>query len=122
MYTWCCCRREALVGPEYGAFGGWFADLDIAYLRDGGMWRGPVVWAETHVGRSVTGRGRGLRLVLPGSAGLSPDGEVDARFFAEPERNKLTSPYETHTHTDAQRDKNAKTLTVSTVALAGSSG
>ena len=51
------------------AFGGWFADLDIAYLRDGGMWRAPVVWAETHAGRSVAGRGKSLRLVLPGEVG-----------------------------------------------------
>jgi len=68
------------------AFGGWFADLDFAYLRDGGMWHAPLVWAELHAGRSQAGRGKSLRLVLPGEAGFSSDGEVNALFFAEPER------------------------------------
>ena len=67
------------------AFGGWYADLDIAWLRDG-MWHTPHEWAEMHAGCLLPSKTEAARLACPGDCGFSPGGAVTALFFTESER------------------------------------
>jgi hypothetical protein len=66
------------------AFGGWFADLDIAWLREG-LWEDPADWAQASAG--VLRRSQGsLRVVVPGDPSCPALPSPAALFFSQLER------------------------------------
>ena len=75
------------------AYGGWWADLDICWLRPG-VWKSPQEWAEANASPVVKARGSKGRLVSPGNAtgadadALARSRDLEVLFFTEEERQE----------------------------------
>ena len=67
------------------AFGGWYADLDLVWLRHG-MWEAPAEWAAEHAGVLRSSPPQAGRVHMPGEPGCPAGPPAAALFFLQAER------------------------------------